>query len=176
MKVGLSEVSYENRKNTLAENIVVCIAVSLAGTFYFCEYFYGETIHTAVCLILTAAIAVTWLICSLCSGRDGRLGFMIFAFLYLGIPYIYILWYGTRDNLHDYNKWLAMSNKIAKAILCDPFGEAAQKTGSSPETLAAVLLISVMAAYIAGILITIAKSAKTAAGRGETADDDGKEA
>ena len=162
MKVGLLERFVNGRKNTLPENIIVCIATALAGTFYFYEYYYGEKVHTLVCLFISIAIAVTWLICSVCSGRDGKLGFMIFAFLYWSIPYIYILWYDTRDNLHDYNKWLAMSNKVAKAVLLNPFDEAARKLGTSPINLASILLIFVMGMYIAGFLFKRTYEAKRA--------------
>ena len=162
MKVGLLERFIKGKKNTLPENIIICIATALAGTFYFYEYYYGEKIHTFACLFIAAAIAVTWLICSACSGRDGKLGFMIFAFLYWSIPYIYILWYDTRDNLHDYNKWLAMSNKVARALLLNPFDEAAKKIGTSSVVIASVLLIFVMAMYIAGFLLKRTFEAKAA--------------
>ncbi len=153
MKVGLLDKFINGKKNSLPENILICVAVALAGTFYFYEYFYGEKIHSVACLFITAAIAVTWIICSVCSGRDGKIGFMIFAFLYWSVPYVYILWYDTRDNLHDYNKWLAMSNKIAKALIINPFDEAAKRTGTSAFTLASVLLLSVMVTYIGGVMI-----------------------
>ena len=153
MKVRLLERFVNGRKNTLPENIIVCIATALAGTFYYYEYYYGENLHTFVCLFISAAIVITWLLCSVCSGRDGKPGFMIFAFLYWSVPYIYILWYDTRDNLHNYNKWLAMSNKIARALLLNPFDEAAKKLGASPIDITAILLIFVMVMYIAGFLL-----------------------
>ena len=167
MKVGLLERFINGKKNTLSENIIICIAAALAGTFYFYEYYYGDNIHKLACLLITAAITVTWLICSACSGRDGKLGFMIFAFLYWSIPYIYILWYDTRDNLHDYNKWLAMSNKVARALLINPFDEAAKTLGTSTINLAPILLILVMGMYIAGFLLKRTYEAKRA-----SADED----
>jgi hypothetical protein len=171
MKVGLLDKFIKGRKNSLPENIIICIVTALAGTFYFYECYYGEKIHAAACLFITAAIAVTWIICSVCSGRDGKLGFLIFAFLYWSVPYIYILWYETRDNLHEYNKWLAMSNKIAKALLINPFEEAAERTGISAVTLAAVLLLSVMVTYIVGFLIKRHYEAKSASGDEKNSDD-----
>ncbi|MBP3855260.1 MAG: hypothetical protein IK990_06580 [Ruminiclostridium sp.] len=152
MKTGLLERFVKSGKNTLAENIVVCIAAALAGTFYFYEYYYEShiQIHSTLCLLITAAIAVIWLVCAAKSGKDGKLGFIIFAFLYWSIPYIYILYYSSRDNLHNYSKWLSIADRIAKALLYNPFFEAAKKLGTSTVVLAAVLLILVMAAYIGG--------------------------
>lgn len=170
MKVGLLERFASGVKCTLPENIAVCTAAALAGTFYFYEYYYGERLHTAACLAITALIAVIWLVCSVCSGRDRRVGFIVFSFLYWGAPYVYILWYGTRDNLHDYNKWLAAISKAAKALLYNPFYTAAEKLGSSPAVLASVLLIFVMAGHIAGYLLYRAYEK-----RKETSSDTGTE-
>ncbi len=141
------------KKVSLPANIILCILTSLAGTFYYYEYFYGEALRSAVCLILSVIIAGVWLICSVQCGRDGRLGFLICAYAYWGAPYVYLLWYGTRDNLHDYNKWLAMISKAARALLYYPFDEAAKKLGTSPLVPAAVLVISVTVVYTAAALI-----------------------
>lgn len=161
MKLGLLEKFVGSRKNTLPENIVICAAIALAGTFYNYEYFYGSTVHSVVCLLITAFLAAAWIICAAFNGKDGKIGFLIFSFLYWSIPYIYVLWYESRDNLRDYNKYLAAINKITKAVLYNPFAEAAKKIGSSPIILAFILLITVMVAYIAGFLINRFYSTKT---------------
>lgn len=141
------------KKVSLSANIILCILTSLAGTFYYYEYFYGEALHSAVCLTLSVVIAAAWLICSAQCGRDGRIGFLICAYAFYGAPYVYLLWYGTRDNLHNYNKWLAMISKAAGAVLYDPFDEAAKKLGTSPFVIAAVLVISMTVVYTAAALI-----------------------
>ena len=153
MKAGLLEKFVKCRKNTLAENIFICLAAALAGTFYFYEYYYGARIHNILCVLITVVLAAVWLVCSALSGKEKKIGFIIFAFLYWSIPYVYTLWYSSRDNLHDYNKWLAMSNRIAKALLCNPFDTAAEKTGTTSVVYAAVLLVLVMAVYVAAFLI-----------------------
>ena len=147
MMTNITARFFTGRKEKLTGSIILCAAASLSGTFYFYEHQYGEQVHIAVCMILTAVIAAVWLSCSAVSGRDGKPGFMVFAFLYWGAPYVYLLWYGTRDNLHDYNKWLAMLSKAAKAVLYRPFETAAEKLGTSSAALAAILLISSAAAY-----------------------------
>lgn len=171
MKTGLLERFVKGKTNTLAENIIICAATALAGTFYFYEYAYGEKVRMFACLAITVLTALIWVICSVKSGRDGKIGFLIFAFLYWSVPYIYILWYGSRDNLRDYNKWLSMSNRIAGAMLNNPFSEAAEKLKTSPVTLAAVLLIIVMIAYVAGFLLKMRYESKLVA-LSEARDDD----
>ena len=151
--MNLLDKFMNGRKSRLPESIILCAAASLAGMFYYSEHFYGETVHTVICLGLTAVIAAMWLICAACCGRDGRYGFVIFAFLYHSVPFFYTLWYSGRDNLHNYNKWLAMGNKAAKALLLDPFREASARLGCEPVLLAAILLSAVMCTYIAALLI-----------------------
>ena len=46
-----------------------------------------------------------------------------------------------------------MSNRIARALLCNPFDTAAEKTGTTSVVYAAVLLVLVMAVYVAAFLI-----------------------
>ncbi len=152
MKTGLLERFVKSGKNTLSENIIVCIAAALAGTFYFYEYYYEVQIqiHSTLCLLITAVIAVIWLVCAAKSGKDGKLGFIIFAFLYWTTPYLYILYYASRDNIRNFNEWLAILNRAAKAILYNPFYEAAEKLGTTTVVLASILLILVMFSYIGG--------------------------
>ncbi len=172
MNAGLLNSFINGKKNTLPENIIVCVVTALMGTFCFYEYYYGETLNTYGGLFITAAIAVAWLSCAARSGRDGRLGFMIFSFLYWSVPYIYILWYDSRDNLHDYNKWLAMSSKIAKALLYNPFYTCAKKLGTTPVMLAAILLIAVMGMYIAGFMLKKSFDEKRAHAGEDPCDDE----
>lgn len=150
---GLLERFIKGKKNTLPENIILCAATALSGTFCFYEYRYGETANAYAGMLIAAAIVIAWAVCAVCSGRDGKLGFMIFSFLYWSVPYIYILWYDSRDNLHDYNKWLAMFSKIAKALLYNPFYVWAKNLGTTPAVLAAILLTAVMCLYIIGFLL-----------------------
>ena len=160
MKNSLLENFVNGGRNTLAENITVCTTTALAGTFYFYENHFGVKIHTVFCVLITAAIAAIWLICALFSGKDGKIGFVIFSFLYWSVPYVYILWYGARDNLHDYSKILSACNKTAGALLYNPFYEASEMMDTNPDILASILVILIMVAYVAGYLIKRISEAK----------------
>ena len=155
MKTGLKERFIKGGKNTLSENMIVCIAAALAGTFYFYEYYYESqfALHTNLSLVISAVIFVIWLICAAFSGKDGKIGFVVFAFLYWSLPYIYLLYYSSRDNLSNYSKWLALLKRAATAMLYNPFYEAAKKFGTDPVTLAAVLLICIMGVYVAAYFV-----------------------
>lgn len=153
MKIGLLERFIKGKTNSLSENIIVCVGTALTGTFYFYEYRCGEELRSVIGMTVSVLIAVIWMICAATSGRDEKIGFVIFSFLYWSVPYIYTLWYESRDNLMDYNKWLSMSNRAAVAVLTNPFSAAAEKFGTSPVILAAILLILVMLAYISGLLV-----------------------
>lgn len=168
------------RKNTLPENIWVCIAAALISTFYFYEYQYEKfaPIREPLLLGMTAVIFVIWIICSLLSGRDGRFGFAIFTFAYWGVPYAYTIFYANRDNLEHYNKWLALINRICSAMLCNPFSEVSERTNIAPQVFAALLVIISLAIYIGGFFLKRRYDAKLADNSGDgyegeyTRDDD----
>ena len=158
MRTSLLEKIIKHRKNSTAENIIICIATALAGTFYFYEYYYDRKlhIHSLLCILISAVIAVTWIVCSLLSGKDKKMGFAVFAFLYWSIPYIYILFYSSQSSGGAHvSKWLTFLDKIAKALFYNPFYEVAKKTGASSGALAGTLLILVMAAYICGYILSV---------------------
>lgn len=163
MKTGLKERFIKGGKNTLSENIIVCIAAALAGTFYFYEYYEGRfTHHADLSIAISAVIFVIWLICAAFSGKDGKIGFIIFSFLYWSVPYLYLLYYHSRNNVEGYSKWLAMFNRICTAVLYNPFYEASKKIGTDPVTLAAILLICVMGVYVAAFFIRRSYDSKRA--------------
>lgn len=155
MKLGLKERFIKGGKNTLFEDIIICIAAALAGTFYFYEYYYESqfALHTRLSLAITVVIFVIWLICAAFCGKEGKIGFVIFSFLYWSVPYLYLLYYHSRDNVKEYSKWLAMLSDIFTAVLYNPFYEAAKKLGTDAVTLAAILLICVMGVYVAAYFV-----------------------
>lgn len=160
------------RKNTLPENIWVCIAAALIPTFYFYEYQYESfgSIREPLLLIMAPVIFILWISCSLFSGRDGRFGFAIFTFVYWGLPYAYTLFYAGRDNIRQYNKWLAMINKVCSALLCNPFSEVSSKTNIAPQVFAALLVIISLAVYMGGFFLKHRFDAKLADNSGEGYD------
>ncbi len=155
MKLRPVDIFLKAGKNTVLENCIVCMAASLVGTFFYYEYWFETRIqiHKPITWIIAAAIFFIWIKCALISGKDGKISFAIFSFIYWGLPYIYILIYSGRDNVRDYNKWLSMLNRIAKALDLNPFADQAKQFGTSPQVLTAVLLFLIMAAFAGGFFI-----------------------
>ncbi len=166
MKTVLLDRLLNGKKNSTAENIFICIAAALTGTFYFYEYYYEKIvhIHSLICIVISIAITAIWLICSYCSGRNKKIGFVIFAFLYWSLPYIYILYYAAKSEEAHVSKWLTFADRIAKALFYNPFYEVAKRTGASSGALAATLLILVMAAYICGYILSVRSENRLAEG------------
>lgn len=155
MRFSPVELFLKARKNTLPESILVCIAAALTSTFYFYEYQYEKffPLREPLLLFMTAAIFLIWISCSLFAGRDGRFGFAIFTFAYWAVPFVYTLYYAGRDNVRQYNKWLALINKICSGLLNNPFSTVAEKTNTVPQTYAALLVMISLAVYMLGFFI-----------------------
>lgn len=169
MKYSPLELFVKARKNTLPENIWVCVAAALTSTFYFYEYQYESFAHIRrpLLLIMTAVIFVIWIVCSLFSGRDGRFGFAVFTFLYWELPFVYTLYYAGRNNVKHYNKWLSLLNKICTAMLCNPFSEASEKINMTPQTMAELLVMVSLAVYLGAFFLKRWCDAKAADSSGE---------
>ena len=102
-------------KNSTLENILLCLAVSLAGSFMFFEHYkaFMDTVRPLV----TVLIFVTWAVCGFASGKKKSIGFAVFGGAYWLIPYLYMLFYSARDNVRGYSKWLSLLNKTADMLL-----------------------------------------------------------
>lgn len=131
--------------------MMICAAAALTGTFYYYDRQYSFS--TDICVSITFVIFFVWLLFALLSGKDRRIGFIVFSYAYWLIPYLYVLFYNSRDNVRNYDKWLSMINRIASAILKNPFYVAANRLRTDPTVLAAVLLMSVMIFYVLGNFI-----------------------
>ena len=149
-KFSLAQILMRRGKNTLPENIFVCVGAALAGTFYYYDHQtrLPENFHIIMCLLVTAVIFVTWLVCSAQSGKDSKLGFAVFTFIYWGAPYIYTIYYENRTG--GYSKWLAIFNRIARALLINPFSDAGEKLNMGPQFMAAVLVLLSMLTFMGG--------------------------
>ncbi len=155
MKFSPLDLFLKARKNTLPENILVCMAAALTSTFYFYEYQYEKffPIREPILLCMTGAIFLIWISCSFFAGRDGRFGFAVFTFVYWAVPFVYTLYYAGRDNVRQYNKWLSLINKAFTAMLSNPFSTVAEKTNTVPQTYAALLVMISLAVYMLGFFI-----------------------
>ena len=139
------------KKNTTLENILICFAAALAGTYYYYERSKDFLIYFPY--IITVLIFAVWMGCALVSGKDRKLGFLIFAYAYWLLPYIYTLYYASRNNVKNYSKVLTMIDEIAEALLKNPFALAAEKLRLDTVAMAALLMMCVMICYTAGYFL-----------------------
>lgn len=137
-----------NKKNTLSENIFLCLAVTLTCAFFYYDNYYGFMgVLRVICAVL---LFVVWVWCSFLSGKNNSWGFLIFTAVYWAAPYIYMLFYGMRDNVRGYSKWLSMFNKISDLLFVKPFGCIADSTGWGIYSLVLTLIAMVILAYVVG--------------------------
>ncbi len=141
----------ENRSYNAAERIMMCALIALSGTFFFYDYY--QSFAEIARIVITALIFVIWFYCALCAGKDKQWGFIIFGYLYWVIPYIYILYYNSRDNVRGYSKWLSLFNKIADMLFAKPFEYAAGKLGTDSVTLACIVLGGTTLLFIGGFMM-----------------------
>lgn len=162
------------RYNT-AERILFCAAIALTGTFYYFDRFnsfmgFGRF---AVALLIFAV----WFWSAFSAGKDRQTGFIAFAYLYWTIPYLYTLWYGTRDNIREYSKWLALLNRISSYIFFKPFEEFGKMLNIGSDVLVCILLIVTAVLFITGITLSIVYSKRrfAATNRSSTAETPNEE-
>ncbi len=141
----------ENRRYNAAERIMMCALIALSGTFFYYDYY--QSFADIARIVITVLIFAIWFYCALCAGKDKQWGFITFGYLYWVIPYIYMLYYSSRDNVRGYSKWLSLFNKIADMIFAKPFEFVAGKLGTDSVTLACVVLGGTTILFIGGFLM-----------------------
>ena len=138
-----------SRKNSTLENILLCAAISLAGSFVFFEH--SNSLVDAARPFVTVLIFVTWAVCGFSSGKNKSIGFAVFGGAYWLIPYLYMLYYSGRDNVRGYSKWLSLLNKYADLLFNKPFEAAAEKMQTEIWMLVVTLVIVTGSAYFIGM-------------------------
>ena len=138
-----------SRKNSALENILLCAAVALAGSFIFFER--SNSMVDAARPFVTVLIFVTWAVCGFASGKNKSIGFAIFGGAYWLVPYLYMLFYSSRDNVRGYSKWLSLLNKIADLLFNKPFEAAAEDMHTEIWMLVVTLVIVTGSAYFIGM-------------------------
>ena len=141
----------ENRRYNAAERIMMCALIALSGTFFYYDYY--QSFADIARIVITVLIFVVWFYCALCAGKDKQWGFIIFGYLYWVVPYIYMVYYNSRDNVRGYSKWLSLFNKIADMIFVKPFEFVAGKLEIDPVALACVVLGGTTFLFIGGFLM-----------------------
>ncbi len=136
------------KSNSLTENIVLCIAVTLASAFVYFDRYNGFA--GALRALLAVVIFAGWIAAGFSCGKNRKFGFLIFTGAYWLIPNLYMLFYSLRDNVRGYSKWLSMFNKTADILVCKPFGFIAEKTACSEYMYEIVLVVIAVSAYFIG--------------------------
>lgn len=149
----------ENRSFNAAERIMMCAFIALSGTFYFYDFY--QSFSDIARVVITALIFLVWFWCALCAGKDKQFGFIIFGYLYWVIPFVYTLYYNSRDNVRGYSKWLSLFNKIADMLFVKPFEFVSAKAESSPTTFACIVLGGTTLLFVAGFIMRIFYERKT---------------
>lgn len=138
-----------SKKNKALENILLCAAISLAGSFIFFER--SNSLVDAARPFVTVLIFVTWAVCGFASGKNKSIGFAIFGGAYWLVPYLYMLFYSSRDNVRGYSKWLSLLNKFADLLFNKPFEAAAEEMHTEIWMLVVTLVIVTGSAYFIGM-------------------------
>lgn len=156
-----------DRKNSLLENILLCFAITLASAFfqYDSYYFYMDFMR----VLASVMLMVSWLWCGFLSGKDKKWGFLIFASAYWLVPYLYMLYYSSRDNIKGYNAFLRLLYKFAGLLFDKPLKTIADFTNCGVYIWILSLVILTFTAYFVGINVGDIYSDKK---QSEKAEDD----
>lgn len=108
----------EKRKTKLYQDIVFCLAITLASSFYYFEYYQPKMeLMRAFITILMVAV---WLGMALLNGFKLKYGFMIFSLAFWFVPQIFILWNQNLVASGGYSKSADISDIICKIIVVNP--------------------------------------------------------
>lgn len=151
LKNKLLKAFAESKPHNTAERILMCAFIMLAGTFYFYDYY--QPFSDAARLIISLLIFITWFYCGLFAGKDKQWGVLIFSYLYMAVPYVYTIFYNSRDNVRNYSKHLSLVNKIADMLFNKPLAAFADKLDTSPQVLMCVVLVGTVTLFFIGLAI-----------------------
>ena len=136
------------KSNKLYENIILCLAITLACSFgYYDRY---NSFMEFGRIILAILIFVIWVVGAFSSGKSKQWGFLIFTGTYWLLPHLYMLYYNTRDNVRGYNKYLSLTNKISDILVNKPFEFISENTGEPTFFYLIILTVIVCSAYFIG--------------------------
>lgn len=137
------------KSNSLLENIVLCLAITLACAFMYYDRYnsFMGTVRT----VLSVLIFVIWIIGAFSSGKGKKWGFLIFTGLYWLIPHLYMIFYSMRDNVKGYSKWLSLCRKSADILVNKPFSALSESTGTGEYIFVIALCVIVVSSYFIGV-------------------------
>ncbi|MCH5208943.1 MAG: hypothetical protein J1F04_08660 [Oscillospiraceae bacterium] len=138
-----------SRKNSLLENIVLCLAVTLTSAFlvYDSYYFFMDILRTVVSVMLFIA----WLWCGFLSGRDRKWGFLVFAGVYWLVPYVYMLCYSSRNGRTYYDDVLKLLYRFSDLLFNRSLLRVADFTNCDVYIWVLSLIILTFTMYFVGV-------------------------
>lgn len=158
MKLFIEKLLF-GKSNKLFENILLCIAITLACSFIYYDMY--NSFMEVVRIISIALIFIIWIIGAFSSGKNKQWKFLLFTGLYWLLPHLYMVYYNMRDNVRGYSKWLSMLNKTSDILVNKPFSYLAEKTECQEYIYATVLVIIAFSTYFIGMnLKSIMKNSK----------------
>lgn len=145
----------ERRKTKLYQDIVFCLAITLASSFYYFEYYQSQMdLMRAAITILMVAI---WLGMAFTNGFKLRYGFLIFSFSFWLIPQIFIIWNENLTAVGGYTKANDIADNICRIIAVNPIttlnGYIDQYFKVSELNLTIILLLFITAVFLIGCLL-----------------------
>lgn len=137
------------KKNSLLENIMLCLAITLTSAFFWYDnyYFFMDFLRAVVSVL----VVVSWLWCGFLSGRDRKWGFLVFAGAYWLVPYLYMLYFSSRDNIADYNAFITMLYEFADLLYDKPLRTIADFTNCGVYIWILSLIILTFTTYFVGV-------------------------
>lgn len=108
----------ETRKTRLYQDIIFCLAITLASSFYFYEHFQPKM--EVMRAIITVLMVVIWLGMALVNGFKLRYGFMIFSLSFWFIPQLFILWHNNFVANGEYTKNIDILANVVEIIFVNP--------------------------------------------------------
>lgn len=140
------------RKCSLLENILLCMVITLAGSFlYFDAHYFFMGFYR---VLVTVLIFMVWAVCATNSGKRKQWGFLVFSVLYWLLPLLMLLYYPTRDNMRDYNKYLNTLYKFSEVVFYRPFEAIARYFGAESYAFIIALAAVVGVAFYLGVCLS----------------------
>lgn len=119
-KAGEWAVSrFRPRKTTVWQDMALCIAITLATSFYQFENY--QPMMDAMRVFLAVLFLLVWLSLSFLNGRRGRMPFLFFSLAYWLLPQLAMVWQDRIVGTLQYSKWVDGAGKFARLLVEYPF-------------------------------------------------------
>lgn len=141
----------EKRKNRCAEDMILCVAITLACGFY---YFEGkQPFMEYIRPTLEFLMLCCWVGLAFKNGIKERVSFLMFSTLYWMIPQIFIYLYNINDNVKNYSSLLKTSQRYSELLVKNPLDELSQWLNISHAIVAIAFTVFCGLVFIGGFMI-----------------------